>query len=106
MATAARTARRAEDRLHAVAEELRHLAALRLDGATHGGVVTLHERARGLGVDALVQRRRAHQVREDDRDDLARLGRRRGGLGRQRPAAGVTEARASLALAPAGGTAR
>ena len=40
----------------------------------HRRVVALHEAARRLGVEALVQRRRADEVGEDDRHDLARAG--------------------------------
>ena len=66
-------ARRAEDGLHPVPEQLRDRAAVRLDRGPHRPVVALHEAAGGLRVEAFVQRRRSDQIGEDDRDDLARL---------------------------------
>ena len=87
--------RHAEDRLHPVAQELRDDPALGLDLGAHRVVVAVHEALRGLGVEALLKRRRSLQVREDDRDDLARgrvLARGRG----ERSAAGLAEAGSGL----------
>ena len=67
-----RHARHAEGAHHAVAEELHHAAAVRLDRRAHGAVVALHQPAHRLRVEALVERGRADQVGEEDRDDLAR----------------------------------
>ena len=47
---------------------------MRVDGGAHRLVVALHHAARRLRIEPLVQRRRADEVGEDDRDDLARAG--------------------------------
>jgi hypothetical protein len=59
-------------REHAVAEQLHDAAAVYVDGGGHRAVVAVHQPARGLGVEAFVQRDRADQIGEHDRDDLAR----------------------------------
>jgi hypothetical protein len=61
-----------EHRHHAVAEELHHRAALRVDRGAEGLVVALHHAARRLRVEPLVERGRADEVREHDRHDLPR----------------------------------
>ncbi len=93
-----------EGRHHAVAEELHDRAAVRVDDRTQRLVVALHHAPRRLGVEPLVERRRADQVGEDDRHHLARAGVDRraallpfpaacGG----RPGSGRTERRPALA---------
>src|SRR5262249_48387853 len=49
------------------------------DGCAHRVVVALHDAADRLGVETLVQRRRADQISEHDGNDLAHLGLVRGG---------------------------
>ena len=56
-----------------VSEQLHDAATVRLDHRLQRSVVPTHEAPDGLRVQALVQRRRADQVGEDDRDDLAGL---------------------------------
>src|SRR5262249_49551522 len=96
----ARDAERAHD---AVAEELHDRAAVRLDRDAYRPVIEVHHAAHGLGIEALVQRRRPHEVGEDDRDHLARdgvVGRLRGAAGERGPAA-PAELRRRRAWAPA-----
>ena len=96
-------ARQPERGHDAVAEELHDRAAVSLDGRVQRPVVPAHQAAYGLGVEPLVQRRRADQVGEDDGNDLAGLeavspapfdaARNRGGVGDEGGAAGATELR-------------
>jgi hypothetical protein len=95
----------AEHGLHPVPEKLGHGAALGLHRGPHGPVVAVHEGAGGLRVEALVQSGRAHQVGEDDADDLARPGGLLGAVSEGDPA-GIAEPRAGLALGAAGRAAR
>jgi len=73
--------RHAEGAHDAVAEKLHDGAAVGLDRNAHGAVIALHHAADGLGIEPLVQCRRADQIREDDRDYLARFGFLSGGGG-------------------------
>ena len=87
----------------AVAEQLDDRTAVGFDDRMQRPVVAVHQAAHGLRVEAFVQRRRADEVGEDDRDDLARLDavgssigsvaavRARLGVGDERPAARATE---------------
>ena len=98
-------ARHAERRQHTVAEKLHDAAAVHADGGRHRAVIAVHPAPRGLGVESLVQRDRADQVGEDDRDDLAR-GRVGRGPRRECGAAAVAEAVTRGCLRSAGRTAR
>ena len=92
--------RHAEHRHHAVAEELHDRAAVVVDRAPHRRVVAVHQLAGRLRVEPLLERGRAGEVGEHDRDDLAgvvALRRRRRG---QRRPAGIAEPRA-LTVRPA-----
>ena len=93
--------RDAEHRHHAVAAVVLDRAAVPLDGLAHAVEPALHRPAQRLRVDPLAERRRAHDVGEDDRDDLAPLlhGRRR-----QPRAARGTEPRALRHRPPAAPT--
>src|SRR5262249_51242521 len=62
-----------ERRHDAVPEQLHDAAAVGLDDGVQRLVVAVHQGAGGLRVEALVERRRADQIGEDDGDDLARL---------------------------------
>ena len=82
--TADRTARRAsssfadgnpEHRHHRVTDELLHRPAVTLEHAARRLVVPVHQRPQRLGVGPLADRRRARQVAEQHRDDLAHLSR-------------------------------
>jgi hypothetical protein len=88
--------RGAEDGHDRVADELLHRAAVPLDLLLHALVVRPKRRAHVLRVSAIGAVREAHEVDEEDRDDLALLsGPRR--LGERGPA-GETEARAIRVL--------
>ncbi len=92
--------RHAEHRHHRVTHELLHRAAVALEDHAHPFVVRAHRRAQRLRVDAMAERRRAAQIAEQDRDDLADL---TGSLGgRQRRPAAAAEAEAVWVLAAAG----
>ena len=88
-------ARHAEGAHDAVAEELHDGAAVRFDRDAHRAVVAVHHAAHGLGVEPFVQRRRADEIGEHDRDHLARDGAlgRRDGAGAERGAAAAAELR-------------
>jgi hypothetical protein len=91
----------------AVAEQLDDRAAVGLDRRVQRPVVPPHEAPHRLRVEPLVQRRRADQVGEDDRDDLARdrvIG-GRGETSDQRGAAAAAELRRGSRGAPARRTA-
>ena len=81
--------RDAEDRHHRVADELFHHAAVALDDAAHRVEISFHDSAQGLGIQALAERSRAGDVREDHGDRSSRLGALRHG---PRAAACGTEA--------------
>ena len=83
-----------------VADELLHRAAVALEDHPHLLVVRAHGRPQRLRVDAIAERRRAAQVAEQDRDDLADLTESLGG--RQRRPAAAAEAEAVRVLATAG----
>ena len=93
--------RHAEDGHHRVADELLHRPAVPLDDRLRRLEVARHHPPQALRIDPLAERRRAGDVAEEHRHDLAHLA-RRGRLG-QRRAAGVAEARAVPVL---GSTAR
>ena len=91
----------AEERHHGVADELFHGAAEAFELGPQVLPVGVEERTDVLRVEALRARREAHEVREEDRDDLALLApslRRRD----ERRTAAVAEARIRRVLAPAG----
>jgi hypothetical protein len=94
-------ARHAEGREHAISEELDHLPAVDLDGGGHGAVVALHHAARGLGVEPLLQRHRADQIREHDGHQLA-CDHLLGGAAGERLATSVAEVRVGLVGGAAG----
>ena len=56
---------------HGVADELLHRPAVALEGHSHRSEVTLQERPQALGIGALSQTGRPHQVTEQGRDCLA-----------------------------------
>ena len=92
--------RHSEHRHHAVAEQLHDRAVVVVDRPPHRGVVAVHQLAGRLRVEPLLERGRAGEIREHDRDDLAgvvALRRRRRG---QRRPAGIAEPRA-LTVRPA-----
>ncbi len=92
----------AEDGHHRVADELLHRAAEALELVAQAGVVRAEERAHLLRIHLLGARREAHEIGEEDGDDLAFL-EPRFLLGSQRPAAGVAEARSFGVLLTAAG---
>ena len=63
--------RRAEDRHHRVADELLHRAAEALELVPQAGVVRAEQRAHLLRIHLLGARREAHEIGEEDGDDLA-----------------------------------
>ena len=71
--------RHAKDRHHRVADVLLDAAAVPLEHLSGNGEVALHHLAQRLGVEPLAKRRRARDVGEDDRHDLAQLACRLGG---------------------------
>ena len=58
--------RHAEGGHHAVAQQLHDRAAVGFDGAAQRPVVAIHQAGDGLRIEALVQRRRADEIGEDD----------------------------------------
>ena len=92
--------RRPEERHHGVPDELLHGAAEAFELGPQVLPVRVEERTDVLRVEALRARREAHEVGEEDRDDLALLAPR---LRRrvERRSAGVAEARIRRVLAPA-----
>jgi hypothetical protein len=65
--------RDAEHRHHRVADELLDRALVALDHRGHLVEVAFHHAPERLRVEPLAERRRARDVREDDRDDAAAL---------------------------------
>ena len=94
--------RRSEDRHHRIADELLYRAAEALELVPQAGVVGAEQRAHLLRIHLLGARREAHEIGEEDGDDLA-LFEARFLLGSQRPAAGVAESRIRGVLLAAAG---
>ena len=63
--------RRPEERHHGIADELLDRAAVALELGADARVVGTEDRLDVLRVERLRPRREAHEVAEDDRDDLA-----------------------------------
>jgi hypothetical protein len=63
--------RHPEHRHHRVADELLHRPLVRLDDRLHPLEVAGEHPLQGLRVDRIAQRRRAHDIAEEDGDDLA-----------------------------------
>ena len=93
-------ARHAEDAHHRVADELLDDAAVPLEHRLHLLEVARHDAPQRLGVELLSELRRARDVREHDRHDLARLALGRGGVA-ERGSARWAEASVRIALRPA-----
>ena len=92
--------RHSEHRHDRIADELLDGAAVPFERRLHGIEVPPHHTPKRLGVEPLAERGRAGDVREDDRDDLARLRGARSPV--ERGAACAAEARVRVVLAPAG----
>jgi hypothetical protein len=89
----------AEDGHDGIADELLHRAAVALDRATHPVEVREHQVPHRLRVHPLAQGRRARHVAEEERRELAALGRRSVGL--EGSPAGIAEAGVQPILVPA-----